>query len=213
MIKRVLFVIPILLAMSIAIPPAGATGLISSSVFAQAAPDDFDGDGLLNIVDPDDDNDGILDDADEDPFDPLIPANPPPPADDPLASDQDSDGDGLVNVVDPDDNNNGSTDEDELTAGTTPTAEPVVSPTATEPVPLIPANPPVAPVVPANPPVVPTELQASQPEQVAPAPAVTSLPNTGSGDGSTLSWIGVLGGVTVMAGVLAAFRIYHPDKR
>jgi len=66
-----------------------------------AAAQDADGDGIADALDPDDDNDGILDD-DEGTI------SEPPPAEPP-----DTDDDGIVDPLDPDDNNNAVTDDNE----------------------------------------------------------------------------------------------------
>jgi hypothetical protein len=65
---------------------------------------DSDGDGIGDSLDPDDDNDGILD-IDEN--------SPAPPASGNGSTPPDADGDGIGDVLDPDDNNNGVTDNQE----------------------------------------------------------------------------------------------------
>lgn len=109
------------------------------SVSAQSTMDpslDSDGDGQHNGIDFDDDNDGVVDDADCAPFDPAFghdcsapptvttpppspppaqptqPSSPPTPtATAPGSSSSDSDGDGIDDRFDPDDDNDGITDE------------------------------------------------------------------------------------------------------
>ncbi|MBI1294096.1 hypothetical protein GC175_03945 [bacterium] len=76
-----------------------------------AGPCDFDGDGIPNSNDTDDDGDGYSD-ADEilagtNPYD----ANSVP---------GDNDGDGIIDLLDPDDDNDGLSDVDEVIAGTNP---------------------------------------------------------------------------------------------
>jgi len=60
---------------------------------------DTDGDGLPDAIDPDDDNDGVLDEADAFPLDPT--------------ESVDTDGDGIGNNADPDDDNDGLSDTDD----------------------------------------------------------------------------------------------------
>ena len=67
---------------------------------------DADSDGLSDILDTDDDNDGVLDVNDELPFD--------------ASEDKDSDGDGIGNNADPDDDNDGLSDVEEVALGTDP---------------------------------------------------------------------------------------------
>ena len=67
---------------------------------------DADSDGLSDILDSDDDNDGVLDVNDEFPFN--------------GAEDKDSDGDGIGNNADPDDDNDGLSDVVEIELGTDP---------------------------------------------------------------------------------------------
>lgn len=89
------------------------------------APDqDSDRDGIANNMDPDDDNDGIMDDRDSAPFDrdPL-----PIEAPDIIAPNQDSDRDGIANNMDPDDDNDGiedDEDQDPFAPGPFPTESP-----------------------------------------------------------------------------------------
>lgn len=67
---------------------------------------DADGDGLDNLTDSDDDNDGVADERDAFPLDPNEYI--------------DTDGDGIGNNADPDDDNDGFTDAEEREAGTDP---------------------------------------------------------------------------------------------
>lgn len=67
---------------------------------------DYDGDGMGNACDPDDDNDGVLDVNDAFPFDPTEWV--------------DTDGDGIGNNADLDDDNDGQLDVDELACGSDP---------------------------------------------------------------------------------------------
>merc|ERR1712189_128772 len=62
---------------------------------------DSDGDGLTDLEDDDDDNDGLLDSEDDDDGDGIDDA------------DEDDDGDGLENDEDPDDDGDGVFDEDD----------------------------------------------------------------------------------------------------
>jgi FtsP/CotA-like multicopper oxidase with cupredoxin domain len=68
--------------------------------------DDFDNDGLDNVTDTDDDNDGVLDINDALPFN--------------ASESIDTDGDGVGNNADSDDDNDGFSDNEELLAGTDP---------------------------------------------------------------------------------------------
>ena len=70
------------------------------------SPEDLDGDGIPNGLDPDKDNDGVNDNFDSFPEDPN--------------EQYDSDGDGVGNNADSDDDNDGFTDRDEALAGTNP---------------------------------------------------------------------------------------------
>ena len=70
------------------------------------SPEDLDGDGIPNGLDPDKDNDGVNDNFDSFPEDPN--------------EQYDSDGDGIGNNADSDDDNDGFTDRDEALAGTDP---------------------------------------------------------------------------------------------
>ncbi|HFD79157.1 MAG TPA: 6-bladed beta-propeller, partial [Gammaproteobacteria bacterium] len=67
---------------------------------------DTDGDGLGDVCDPDDDNDGVNDDVDAFPLDP--------------SESVDTDGDGIGNNADTDDDNDGLLDSDEAAIGTNP---------------------------------------------------------------------------------------------
>lgn len=67
---------------------------------------DFDIDTVPDVIDWDDDNDGVADTNDAFPFDP--------------AETTDTDGDGFGNNIDPDDDNDGFQDVDEQAAGTDP---------------------------------------------------------------------------------------------
>lgn len=82
------------------------TALSLACLMALATPtstlaQDADGDGIIDSLDPDDDNDGILD-VDEGTTTEPGPDTPP-----------DTDDDGIVDTLDPDDNNNAVTDADE----------------------------------------------------------------------------------------------------
>ncbi|MDQ4044200.1 MAG: hypothetical protein M3173_01955, partial [Chloroflexota bacterium] len=61
---------------------------------------DFDGDGNPDLFDPDDDNDGIVDEHDADPFNAAVGVAPTPSTIDPGT---DNDADGVANSHDPDD--------------------------------------------------------------------------------------------------------------
>jgi hypothetical protein len=67
---------------------------------SSSIPDDFDGDFECDLIDEDDDNDGVMDEAD------LFPYNP--------IDWSDFDGDGIGDNADPDDDNDGWSDSDEL---------------------------------------------------------------------------------------------------
>jgi len=79
---------------------------------------DNDGDGLCDLGDPDDDNDGVVDGADSAPFDPFVCQDSD--ADgcddcssglyDPASDGADNDGDGICDLGDPDDDNDGVMD-------------------------------------------------------------------------------------------------------
>lgn len=97
------------------------TAMVGSPAPALAVPGDNDDDGIVDSVDPDDDNDQILDQHDLNPFTPgpflsptPLPTDPVPPptqTSDIIAPDQDSDGDSIGNAVDPDDDNDGIMDD------------------------------------------------------------------------------------------------------
>jgi hypothetical protein len=91
-----------------------ACGILAAFMLVAAplpvAAQDADGDGILDQLDPDDDNDGILD-ADEGTTSEPPPQTPP-----------DSDGDVIVDDLDPDDDNNGVTDADEPVPDSPPPA-------------------------------------------------------------------------------------------
>merc|ERR1712142_845657 len=80
---------------------------------------DFDGDGILDIIDPDDDNDGTPDEADDDDGNDGILDEDDPDDDndgvpDELDNDQeDFDGDGVPNSEDDDDDNDGIDDDED----------------------------------------------------------------------------------------------------
>ena len=74
--------------------------------FKYIGDEDFDTDGLTNAIDYDDDDDGIVDDLDAFPFNPL--------------ESKDTDGDGIGNNTDLDDDGDGFSDEHELANGTDP---------------------------------------------------------------------------------------------
>ncbi len=75
--------------------------VLMTAVPTTALAQDADGDGIPDHLDPDDDNDGILD-VDEGTSTGPQPSTPP-----------DNDGDGIVDLLDPDDDNNAVTDDDE----------------------------------------------------------------------------------------------------
>lgn len=87
--------------------PGGST----QSPAATSPNGDFDGDGIPNYLDPDDDNDGVTDERDQDPFNASVNTRPTPSAIDP---DADNDGDGIPNLFDPDDDNDGATDDQDV---------------------------------------------------------------------------------------------------
>lgn len=80
-------------------------GVLGLAPFFLSAPAeaDFDGDGIPDSEDPDDDNDGCLDEAD------VFPRNP--------AYCFDNDEDGIADAIDPDDDNDGLSDAEEVTPG------------------------------------------------------------------------------------------------
>jgi len=67
---------------------------------------DTDQDGIPNVDDPDDDNDGVTDEKDAFPLD--------------ATEWSDIDGDGIGDNADPDDDNDGQSDDDEITCGSDP---------------------------------------------------------------------------------------------
>ena len=75
---------------------------------------DADGDGLGDTVDPDDDNDGIVDSEEGNPTQSGPGGNGSAPPD--------ADGDGIGDVLDPDDDNNAVTDNEEPVGG--PSSQP-----------------------------------------------------------------------------------------
>jgi hypothetical protein len=89
---------------------------------------DFDGDGLCDIGDVDDDNDGVPDAQDSAPFNHFICRDADldgcddcsSGTDDPANDGVDFDADGLCDAGDPDDDNDGLADADESTFGTNP---------------------------------------------------------------------------------------------
>lgn len=86
---------------------------------------DFDGDGICDVGDSDDDDDGVPDLEDADPNNPLVCRDADNDGcssgvDDPNNDGLDSDGDGLCDAGDPDDDNDGLPDVDEATFGTDP---------------------------------------------------------------------------------------------
>jgi hypothetical protein len=135
----------------------------------QLSTNDFDGDGISDDLDPDDDNDGIVDSNDAAPNDPAVPGTQLDPAPDPIAPDQDTDGDTIPNDLDPDDSNDGVTDAEEIVATAVPTSAelPTPSPESTS-VPTAIAGEPAPP-----------DTNGTAPVEV---PEVTALPSTGSGD-------------------------------
>jgi len=91
--------------------------------------EDFDQDGIGDVCDPDDDNDGIPDDEDDFPYDPneWVDSDGDGIGDNsdncpfiPNPGQEDFDGDGIGDVCDPDDDNDGWSDEDEEDHGTDP---------------------------------------------------------------------------------------------
>ena len=85
---------------------AGGAFLSMRVVYSYLPFPDFDHDGLPDNVDPDDDNDGVIDGDDAFPLDPT--------------EWSDNDGDGVGDNADPDDDNDGQTDDDEVTCGSDP---------------------------------------------------------------------------------------------
>jgi hypothetical protein len=90
---------------------------------------DFDADGFCDFGDWDDDNDGVPDELDVDPWDPYVCRDADGDGcddcglvgfDDPANDGADFDGDGLCDAGDPDDDNDGLADADEPTYGTDP---------------------------------------------------------------------------------------------
>ncbi len=86
----------------IAVLPEGAVGLIPV-VLARTVDGDLDGDGQLDGVDPDRDNDGCPNASDAFPDDPF--------------GCTDTDGDGLADAIDPDDDDDGLADAEESSPG------------------------------------------------------------------------------------------------
>ena len=137
-------------------------------------PPSGDQDGMLpDVMNPDDDGDGVQDADDSAPNDPKAGSLPPTS---PTDSGADSDDDGLPNVMDPDDNNNGVQDADDPVsldpAGNVPAPTPTPVPEKQAPVPA--ASEP---------------KQSIAQESVAPSggnerPAVLALPSTGVGQTS-----------------------------
>lgn len=74
---------------------------------------DFDGDGLADDLDPDDDGDGVGDIDDPEPNNPAVPGSSAPPASQPGTGVSDLDSDGLADDLDPDDDNDGVGDVDD----------------------------------------------------------------------------------------------------
>lgn len=136
---------------------------------------DSDGDGIANSHDPDDDNDGVQDDQDSHPFDPTRGEKPGPSI---ISPDHDSDGDGIANSHDPDDDNDGVVDEldcapFDATITSCDDAAPTPTPTPTN-------GQPAPGGGSADPPYSGRRGVGS-----GAALLVTTLPNTGVGDGLT----------------------------
>ena len=105
--------------------------MFSSTIYANGCID-TDGDSICDVDDPDDDNDGILDGIDVDPWDPNICTDSdgdgcddcsigmdgfgPVPDNDPFNDGVDTDSDGMCDVGDMDDDNDGVEDPDDLNA-------------------------------------------------------------------------------------------------
>ncbi|NJK89513.1 MAG: hypothetical protein HC923_09000, partial [Myxococcales bacterium] len=91
----------------VAFPNVAVTGVDRFSLWAvvldRRSPNDADNDGVSDRVDPDDDNDGCIDEEDEFPLDPLACV--------------DSDGDGIADEADADDDDDGLSDAEELSPG------------------------------------------------------------------------------------------------
>lgn len=136
--------------------------ITTSPTFAQSydpndPAQDWDGDGIPNDIDLDDDNDGVLDADDSAPADASIPGTLTETYD-PLDPAQDSDNDGIPNDLDLDDDNDGIINANDPQPSGPPD-------TATE-----------APLV-DPPPAEPSTAQTS----VSSVPVVSSLPRTGAG--------------------------------
>jgi hypothetical protein len=175
----------------------------SASPSDQGAPSraryaDADGDGMGDEIDPDDDNDGVLDIDEVTGPDPTTPPEIPDADGDGIPDDldpdddndgvpddqggndpdpaADADGDGISDALDPDDDNDGIADEDEIAApGPTP------------------GDRPTSPGTNDNPASAPGGESA----------LISGLPVTGSGTGSTSSWIdsALIGFVVAVAGL------------
>jgi len=165
-------------------------------------------------MDMDDDNDQVMDDLDEDPFNAPQTAVETP---DIIAPDQDTDNDGIENIMDPDDDND-VIEDDEDPAPFTP-VPPVNTPAPTE----IPDAPVVdeseqsdgqdyvetEPTLQQSAPRPSTRPAASEPEPAAvegppqnTAPLVVALPSTGSTRGvhEDSSWPGIFAALGAVLG-------------
>lgn len=185
---RVLFAIPIVLTamFSLALVAAASPGS-SFKLLAQTAAPDNDRDTLLDEFDLDDDNDGVADFDDPEPFNPAVPAATAPGQSDPAQGAPDNDGDTLLDDYDLDDDNDGKADADDPDplSPQIPLPQP-----STTPVPVT-AAPPTAKQGVEQPPVS--------------VPVVTSLPSTGSGmEASSLARDLAIGLVTVATAAISA---------
>lgn len=194
--------------------------------FASADPADTEpASGLFQLLppiqDPDDDDDGVPDEADPAPTDPAIAPTPKPDIISPV---QDSDGDGLPNVQDPDDDNGGVSDQDDP-APFDPVIEPTPPSSPTSPIhdddgdgipnvqdpdddndgtaddadPGVPASAPVE-SAPGGP-VATGENVPVGGGGTGDVPVVTALPATGSGrDATGTTFLATLAGSVVLLG-------------
>lgn len=181
------------LVLWLAAPSAMFASPLSPSGVNSGRAQDNDGDYLDDVMDPDDDNDGVPDMYDAAPFDATIGTQPTPG---PLDPNVDTDSDGIPNVQDPDSDQDGVADEDDP-APLDPS--PVPPPTIGDPAPSGGDPAPSAPPAP--------ETAASAP---APSgtdtdgrPLVLALPSTGAGTSMSLPFTGM----TALAAIATALLL------